>query len=185
MFNSKFKILAGLVLSLAFGTQALAAPSLSLDKRIGRIRKIMGRVDVSAGTPSVGAGTGFTVSDTAAGKVTVTLDRPGSTILHAAGWPINSTDTASHQGKVLSKTEASAVVFGIFAAGSGATTSVSQSPVVLSTSGGNTYTDAAVSASIQAIADHYKDALVTAINLQDGALADNVGFYFEITVQDR
>lgn len=102
-----------------------------------KVRKITGRVDVSGGTPSVGVGSGFTVGDTAAGEVTVTLTRPGKTILGVSATALESTTTKEHHVKVISKTEASAVVFGIFAG-----------------------------------------------DATDGVLADNVGFYFEITVKD-
>lgn len=107
------------------------------ERSSGRIRKIMGRIDVASGTPSVGAGNGFTIADTAAGKVTVTLSRPGRTIVGVSATALQATDTAEHHVKVLSKTEASAVVFGVFV-GDGT----------------------------------------------DGVLADDVSFYFEISVKD-
>lgn len=102
-----------------------------------RVRKIIGRVDVSGGTPSVGVGAGFTVVDTAAGQVQVVLDKPGREILCVSAIPIQTTDATAHMIKVDAKTEASDVTFGVYVA-----------------------------------------------DATDGALVDNVGFYFEITVKD-
>lgn len=101
------------------------------------IRIIAGRVDVATGTPSVGAGSGFTVVDTAAGQVQVVFDEPGRSILSAVATAIETTDATGHYVKVDAKTEASSVVFGIY------------------------------------VADG-----------TDGALVDNVGFYFQIIVKD-
>lgn len=100
-------------------------------------RHIYGRVDVSGGTPSVGVGRGFTVTDTAAGQVTVNITRPGNSILYASATPVETTDATGHFAKVDAKTEASSVKFGIYVA-----------------------------------------------DATDGALVDNVGFYFHIVVQD-
>lgn len=102
-----------------------------------KVRKITGRVDVSGGTPSVGAGAGFSVVDTAPGKVQVVLTKPGRVILGAIATPIEATSATGHSVKVLAKTEATDVTFGIYVA-----------------------------------------------DATDGALVDNVGFYFEITVKD-
>lgn len=102
-----------------------------------RVRKICGRVDVAAGTPSVGVGSGFTVTDTAAGQVKVNITKPGKRILCALATPIEGTDATGHSVKVDAKVEASSVTFGIYAA-----------------------------------------------DATDGALADDVGFYFEITLSD-
>lgn len=101
------------------------------------IRKITGRVDVSGGNPSVGAGSGFTLTDGGAGIVTINITKPGRSILGAIAIPIESTEATGHYAKVLAKTEASAVKFGIY------------------------------------VADG-----------TDGALVDNVPFYFEITLKD-
>ena len=102
------------------------------------VREIIGRVDVAASAASVGKGTGFSVAYTAAGKYTITLLKPGRFILYASATPIEATDATGHYAKVKSKTEASAVVF-------------------------NVYADDAT----------------------DGALVDNVSFYFRICVQDH
>lgn len=106
-------------------------------ERQRRVRKIMGRVDVSAGTPSVGVGEGFTVVDTAAGQVQVVLTKPGKVILGVSALVLETTDATAHMIKVDAKTEASSVTFGVYVA-----------------------------------------------DATDGALVDNVGFYFEITVKD-
>jgi hypothetical protein len=79
------------------------------------VRTIMGRVDVSGGTPSVGAGVGFTVADTAAGQVTVTLDKPGKSILGVNAIAVNSTDATEHHVKVKSYSAGSSVVFNVYA----------------------------------------------------------------------
>lgn len=171
------------------------------------MRAIIGRVDVSGGTPSVGVGEGFTVVDTGAGQVQVVLDRPGKSIVSIDATALQTTDAKSHSVKVDAKTEASSVVFGVYVQGSGATTSIaasaitapSVSNVTLSTAGGNTYSDSAVKTAIDAAVDalatkvktnvdagiDVTSALIaTEINLQDGALVDNVGFYFTIIVKD-
>lgn len=171
----------------------------------GGIRTICGRVDVSAGTPSVGVGEDFTVVDTAPGQVQVVLSKPGRSILHAEAEPIETTDATGHFAKIDAKVEASSVTFGIYKAGSDAGASISASNVTapsasnvtLSTS--NTYTDAAVKAAIDAavnaLATKVKTAVdagvdagsakvVTALDLEDGALVDNVGFYFQIVIKD-
>lgn len=80
-------------------------------------RIIAGRVDVSGGTPAVGAGAGFTVADTAAGKVTVTLDEPGKSIVCAVATAIEGTDATGHSVKVDgAPSDGASVVFGIYAA---------------------------------------------------------------------
>jgi len=101
------------------------------------IRKLTGRIDISGGTPSVGAGSGFTITDGGAGIVTINITRPGRTILGAIAIPISSTEATGHFAKVLAYTDASSVKFGIY------------------------------------VADG-----------TDGALVDNVPFFFEITLKD-
>lgn len=81
-----------------------------------RVRHISGRIDVSGGTPVAVIGSGYSVGDTGAGVVTVTLSRPGREILCVSAIPIESTAATGHYIKVSSKTEASAVVFNIFVA---------------------------------------------------------------------
>lgn len=102
-----------------------------------QIRKIMGRVAVSGGVPSVAKGADYTVVDTAAGEVQVVLTHPGRQTLCAIATPIESTLATGHSVKVISQVEGTSVIFGVY------------------------------------VADG-----------TDGALVDNVGFYFEITVKD-
>jgi len=146
-----------------------------------RVRKILGRVDVSGGTPSIGAGAGFTIADTAPGQVTVTLTKPGRSILCAVATPLQTTDATGHLVKVDAVTEASSVVFNVYKVG-GAAATLSATAATLSTA--NTYTDAAVKAAIDDAMTAITAKILTALDLQDGILADNVGFYFEITVKD-
>lgn len=101
------------------------------------VRQIIGRVAVASGTPSVAVGEDFSVTDVAAGKVKVTLSKPGRSIIGVSAVPFEATDTTAHFVKVLAKTEASDVTFGVFVA-----------------------------------------------DATDGALVDDVGFYFTITVKD-
>jgi len=174
-------------------------------ERTRGVRTIVGRVDVSAGTPSVGTGEGFSLVDVAPGQVKIVLTHPGRKILAAWANPLETTDGKSHACKVDAKTEASDVTFGIYVMGSGTTTTfaasnmtaATASSVTLSTS--NTYSDAAVKLAIDSAVDALASKIktnvdgaidtatglvATAVNAQDGALIDNVGFYFEITVQD-
>lgn len=113
------------------------ATNLIKEARQRRVRKISGRVDVAGGTPSVGAGAGFTVTDVAPGQVKINITKPGRSILCALAIPIETTDATAHMVKVDAKTEASDVTFGVYVA----------------------------------------DGV-------DGALVDNVPFYFEITLKD-
>lgn len=101
------------------------------------LRVVCGRVDVSGGTPSVGAGEGFSVSDTAAGQVKITFSNAGRSIVCAIATAIEGTDATGHSVKVDAKTEASDVTFGIY------------------------------------VADG-----------TDGALVDNVAFYFLVVLKD-
>lgn len=79
-------------------------------------RMIAGRVDVSGGTPSVGAGVGFTVTDVAPGQVRVNFREPGKIIISAVATPFEGTDATGHSVKVDAKVEASSVTFGVYAA---------------------------------------------------------------------
>lgn len=78
-------------------------------------RWICGRVAVAAGSPSVAQGSGFTVVDTAAGQVQVVFTLPGERVLSAVATAIEGTDATAHSVKVDAVTEASSVVFGIYA----------------------------------------------------------------------
>jgi hypothetical protein len=115
----------------------MSVRNVKSEKRTRRIRKITGHVAVSGGTPSVAAGSGFTLVDGGAGRVTVVLDRPGRVMLGAIAIPIEATAATGYSAKVLTVTTATSVEFGIY------------------------------------VADG-----------TDGALVDNVGFFFEITVKD-
>lgn len=101
------------------------------------VRWILGRVDVSGGTPSVGAGSGFSVVDTAPGQVQVVFTDPGRRILSAVANAIETTDATAHSVKVDNKVEATSVTFGVYV----------------------------------------HDGV-------DGALVDNVPFYFQIALSD-
>jgi hypothetical protein len=80
------------------------------------MRMVCGRVDVASGTPSVGAGEGFTVVDTAAGQVEIVFTKPGKSIVSAVATALETTDATGHFVKVDAKTEASSVVFSVYAA---------------------------------------------------------------------
>lgn len=82
--------------------------------RAPRLRIVSGRIAVASGTPSASAGNRFSVTDTAAGKVTITLTEPGRTLISAVANAIEATDTLCHSVKILAQS-ASAVTFGIFA----------------------------------------------------------------------
>ncbi len=101
-----------------------------------KTRRISGEISVSGGTPAIVSGSGYTITDAGAGKVTVTLSLAGRIILGAHATVIESTEATGHFAKVISKS-ASAVTFGIYVA-----------------------------------------------DATDGALVDNVGFFFEILVKD-
>ncbi len=102
-----------------------------------RVRKISGRIAVASGTPTISAGSGFTVVDTAPGQVQIVLTRPGRSLLCALATVIETTDATGHSIKVDAVSNAASVTFGVYVA-----------------------------------------------DATDGELADNVGFFFEITVKD-
>jgi len=82
-----------------------------------KLRLICGRVDVAAGTPSVGAGNGFTVTDSAPGQVTVNVTRPGRSVISATATAIEGTDATGHSVKVDgAPANGASVKFGIYAA---------------------------------------------------------------------
>ncbi len=80
------------------------------------LRLIAGRVAVSGGTPSVAAGSGYTVSDVAAGQVKIIFNDPAKSIISAVATPEEGTDATGHSVKVDARTEATDVTFGIYAA---------------------------------------------------------------------
>lgn len=89
---------------------------LVVDSQSRPVRMICGRVDVASGTPSVGAGAGFSVVDTAAGQVQIVFDNAGRSILSAVATAIEGTDATGHSVKVDAKAEATSVTFGVYAA---------------------------------------------------------------------
>lgn len=110
-------------------------------KRIGydrnrSTRRISGRIDIASSTPTVGAGSGFTITDDGIGLVTVTVAQPGRSMLYACATPIQATTATGHIAKVISQS-ANSVQFGIYV-----------------------------------------------LDSTDGALLDNVGFFFELLVKD-
>jgi len=78
---------------------------------------VCGRVDVATGTPTRGAGEGFSIVDVAPGQVRVVFDRPGRSIVSVAATPLEGTDATSHAVKIDAKVEASSVTFATYAAG--------------------------------------------------------------------
>jgi hypothetical protein len=94
----------------------MSVRDIKSEKRVRRVRKISGRVDVSGGVPSVGAGSGFTLVDGGAGRVTVTLSLPGKVLLSAHAIPIEATAATGFSAKVLGYTNAASVEFGIYQA---------------------------------------------------------------------
>lgn len=115
----------------------MSAHLLKTDRKAKKQRMIAGRIDVSGGTPSIAQGQGFTIADTAAGKVTITFSKPAKALVCAVASPIEDTDATGHFCKVMGTPSATSVV----------------------------------------IATYVADAT-------DGALADNISFYFYAVLQD-
>lgn len=78
------------------------------------LKVIFGRVAVAAGTPSIADGEGFTIADTAAGKVTVTLKDPGKAIVAALCTSTEATDATAHTVKA-EVVSSSVVLFRVYA----------------------------------------------------------------------
>lgn len=91
----------------------MGAHLLKTSKRSKPLRIVAGLVTVSGGTPAITAGEDFTIADTAAGKVTITLSRPGKAIVSALASCIESTDATGYYAKIMSAS-ASAVVIGTY-----------------------------------------------------------------------
>lgn len=110
---------AGLVAG-TWGVLSIAEASLSRPivsgKRQDKLRAIVGRVAVASGTPSVAQGTGFTVADTGAGQVTVTLSEKGSAIVGVQATAIEGTDATGHSVKADTITGGTSVLFGVYVA---------------------------------------------------------------------
>jgi hypothetical protein len=115
----------------------MGAALLKTDRRAKAQRIVAGRVAVASGTPSVSQGQGFTVTDTAAGKVTITLQKPAKQLVSAIATPINNTDATGYSCKIMGTPTGTSFVVGIY------------------------------------VADG-----------TDGALVDDIGFYFQAVVQD-
>jgi len=115
----------------------MGAHLLKTDRRAQKQRIICGRVNVSGGTPAIAAGQGFTIADTAAGKVTITFQRPGKALVSAVASPIENTDATGYSAKIMGTPSASSFVVGTYVA-----------------------------------------------DATDGALADNIPFYFVAVLED-
>ena len=111
---------------------------LKTDVRAKAQRIVAGRVAVASGTPSVSKGQGFTVADTAAGKVTITFSKPGHELVSIVATPIENTDATGYSCKIMGTPDGTSAVVGIY------------------------------------VADG-----------TDGALVDDVGFYFTAVLQDQ
>lgn len=94
----------------------MGAHLLKTDMRAERQRIVSGTVAVSSGTPSVSSGSGFTVSDTAAGKVTITLSKKAKSFVAAVATPVNNTDATGYSCKIMGTPSGSSIVVGIYAA---------------------------------------------------------------------
>lgn len=84
------------------------------ERHMRKTRRISGRVTVSGGVPAVTQGTGFTLTDTAAGKVTINITKPGRRLLSAVATPIENTDATGFSCKIMGSPSASAVLVGIY-----------------------------------------------------------------------
>lgn len=86
------------------------------EKRAKKQRIIAGRIAVSGGTPSITKGSGFTIADTAAGKVTVTFSQPGHSLICAVASPVENTDATGYSCKIMGAPSGSSIVVGIYVA---------------------------------------------------------------------
>lgn len=87
-------------------------------KEVKPIRMIAGRINVSSGTPSVVTGSGFTVSDTAAGKVTINFTRPGKACNSIVATPVQSTDATGYSCKIHGAPTGAAAIVSVYVADS-------------------------------------------------------------------
>lgn len=115
----------------------MGAHLLKLSKRAKSERMIHGTVAVSAGTPSVSKGAGYTVVDTAAGKVEIVPDKAGKFMISAIAVPVENTTATGFSCKIMGTPSGSSIIVGIYQADG-----------------------------------------------TDGVLVDNVGFCFQIILQD-
>lgn len=115
----------------------MGAQLMKLDSRAKSYRALVGRVAVAAGAPSVSAGGGFTVVDTAAGKVEIVPTKPGKALISAIAIPIENTDATGFSCKIMGTPTGSSIIVGVY--------------------------------------QH---------DGTDSVLVDNIGFYFDIVLQD-
>lgn len=94
----------------------MSAALLKTDQRAMRRRIVAGYITVSSGTPAISAGDGFTIADTAAGKVTITLSKPGKSFISAVATPVENTAATGYSCKIMGTPSGSAIVVGIYAA---------------------------------------------------------------------
>jgi hypothetical protein len=116
----------------------MTARIIKSDVRAKAQRIVAGRVDVSAGSPSIAQGQGFTIADTAAGKVTITFSKPGHQLVSMIATPIENTDATGYSCKIMGTPSGSSAVVGVYVA-----------------------------------------------DATDGALADNISFFFQAVLQDQ
>lgn len=115
----------------------MSANLIKKDSRMPKLRMVAGRIDVAAGVPSIAQGGGFTIADTAAGKVTISFSKPGKALVSAIACPIENTDATAYGCKIMGTPSASGFVVGVYVA-----------------------------------------------DATDGALADNVSFYFQALIKE-
>ena len=78
------------------------------------IRQIAGRI-TNSGTPAIAAGHEFSISDDGVGVVTITLDKPGRSIVGLSAIVVEATAATAHLVKATA-ISASAVTFNTFVA---------------------------------------------------------------------
>jgi len=80
-----------------------------------KVRAISGHI-TNNGTAAIAAGAGFTIVRNGVGDVTVSITKPGRSILSVIGCAKQSTAATFHGVKVLAATDASSVQFGTYVA---------------------------------------------------------------------
>lgn len=115
----------------------MGAALVKTDRRAKAQRLVAGQVAVSGSTPSISQGQGFTIADTAAGKVTITFSKAAKYCVSAIATPVNNTDATAYSCKIMGTPSGSSVVVGVYVA-----------------------------------------------DATDGALVDNIGFMFQVVLQD-
>lgn len=115
----------------------MGAQLLKTDSRAKALRLLCGRVAVSGGAPSVSAGEGYTVVDTAAGKVEIVPSKAGKSLISAIAIPIENTAATGFSCKIMGTPTGASII----------------------------------------VAVYQHDGT-------DSVLVDNIGFYFQIVLQD-